>query len=227
MHTSSLVVGPVLSERRYRGAYQAHEHRHAQVLLGLEGALELDVAGRAACIDASSALVIPAGVSHAFASEGGARLHVVDAPPGAALDRVRTVRLRELGSTPTDALACLALVEASPRGLPRRVVDPRRLVAALEGRLHERWPTARLAAVFALSTAQFHARWTASSGETPQGWLRARRLDRAERSLRRGRSLESTALEVGYASASALGEALRRERGGSARVLRARERSGR
>ena len=64
------------------------------------------------------------------------------------------------------------------------------------------------------------ARLLELTGHTPQQWLRARRLDVAERAMARGQSLEATALRTGYASASALAYALRRERGLGARVLR-------
>ncbi|MCL0127239.1 helix-turn-helix domain-containing protein, partial [Klebsiella pneumoniae] len=67
-----------------------------------------------------------------------------------------------------------------------------------------------------------HARWLELTGRTPQQWLRQLRLDQAERLLARGRSLEASAADCGYASASALAYALRRDRGTGARALRRR-----
>ena len=84
----------------------------------------------------------------------------------------------------------------------------------------EAWPTARLAAQMHLSVAQFHARFVELAGCTPQDWLRNLRLDAATQQLRQGAALEATALRCGYASASALAYALRRERGVTSRQLR-------
>jgi AraC-like DNA-binding protein len=86
--------------------------------------------------------------------------------------------------------------------------------------LHEDWSAERMAAQFALSVPQFHVRWRQLTGQTPQAWLRDRRLDAAERLLRAGWPGDTVAAQVGYASASALLHALRRERGVGARQLR-------
>ena len=72
-----------------------------------------------------------------------------------------------------------------------------------------------------LSVAQFHARFVELTGETPQDWLRKLRLDAASQQLRQGAALEATALRCGYASASALAYALRRDRGLRSRQLKA------
>jgi len=110
----------------------------------------------------------------------------------------------------------------APRVLSRRALPAERLEQAVGAALHEDWPTARMAALYALSVPRFHARWQALTGRTPQAWLRDRRLDAAQRALARGQALETTALQVGYAHASALAYALRRERGTGARALRRR-----
>ncbi|MDN5535490.1 helix-turn-helix domain-containing protein, partial [Comamonas sp.] len=81
-------------------------------------------------------------------------------------------------------------------------------------------PTARLAGLMHLSVAQFHARFVELTDRTPQDWLRGLRLDAAVLQLKQGSALEATALHCGYASASALAYALRRERGVTSRQLR-------
>lgn len=70
-----------------------HAHSHAQVLLGVEGGLALEVNGRSAWVDATAGLVIPAGATHGFESRAGARVWVVDAPACLSLDRLRAFAL--------------------------------------------------------------------------------------------------------------------------------------
>jgi len=219
---SERTASAVGSLRRYLGDHGAHAHAHAQVLLGIEGSLDLEVEGRSARVDDAAGLIIPPGAMHGFRSRSGASVWVIDAPAGSGLDRIRGFQLPRPWSPEIDAADLVAWVANAPRVLQRRRLDPAALVIALKGSLHEDWPTARMAALFALSVPRFHARWFALTGVAPQAWLRARRLDSAQVLLRANLPLETVALQVGYRSASALAFALRRERGLGARALRAR-----
>lgn len=92
MHTA-LLTHPQGSLRTYLGGHAPHAHSHAQVLLGVEGGLALEVDGRSAWVDATAGLVIPAGATHGFESRAGARVWVVDAPACLGLDRLRAFAL--------------------------------------------------------------------------------------------------------------------------------------
>lgn len=207
---------PQASLRCYSTAQSVHRHDHAQVLFGLQGGLALELDGHAAWVDATCGLVVPAGCLHEFVAPHGAKVWVIDAPDGPGLARPRAFALA-LGWPMSGSLEeALAWASDGARALPRRRLEEATLARAVEGRLHEDWPVVRLAEVFALSVAQFHARWRALTGLTPQAWLRQRRLAKARAHLSRGCNVESTALAVGYASPSALLHALRRERLASA-----------
>lgn len=207
-----LLLAPQASLRRYSTAQSAHSHTHAQVLFGLQGGLALELDGHAAWVDATCGLLVPAGCSHAFVAPHGAQVWVIDAPDGPGLTRPRAFALAPGWSPHCSLEDALDWARAGARALPRRHLEEAVLARAVAERLHEDWPVMRLAGVFALSVAQFHARWRALTGQTPQAWLRQRRLAQARALLRQGRNVESTALAVGYASPSALLHALRRER---------------
>ena len=215
------LLEPVATLRRYLGTHAPHAHGHAQLLFGLHGRLELELDGRAARVDASTGLVVTPGMLHAYEAVREAHVWVLDAPAGPALDRVRRFAL-PAGWVPNGSKqGLLALAGVAPSVRARRSIEPSLLERALAGRLHEDWPNARMAAVFALSAPRFHARWLALTGLAPQAWLRQRRLNAAAALLRAGLTLEVAALQVGYRTASALAFALRRERGLGARQLRA------
>lgn len=211
-----------LSVRCYGGEYAAHAHAHAQILLGLTGRLELEIGGRCAYVDPSCGVVIPPGVDHGFMAPSQARVLVVDAPERAALQRFKrfslTPGITGLAGQPD---AAEQIVEAVTQGrsiLARRGLDLASLRSALDHALHQDWPTARMAALCALSPQRFHARVLELTGLTPQRYLRLRRLERAGQLLQAGHSLESIALRVGYRSGSALAYALRRERAAMAGI---------
>lgn len=227
-----------VSQRRYAGCFDAHAHAHAQVLVGLRGHLELEVDGHAAFVDAACGLIVPAGARHAYEAAAPAQLLVVDSPPGRGLDRCRRFlpppqwRAAPGAVGAADAVGAVGAVGAleqllgAPRVLQRRAIRLDELDAAIDAELHAAWSTPRLAALCDLSAQRFHARFVELTGATPMDRVCARRLAAALRYLSAGWSLETTALHVGYASASALAYALRRELGVTSRALRRSESSG-
>lgn len=213
----------VVSLRRYAGEYVAHAHGFAQVLVGLAGRLDLELDGRAAYVDTASALIVPAGVSHAYLAERPAQVLVIEASGSDALVRWRRFvppASWRLQGGALDVAAALRDLAGAATVLPRRPLVLHRLDAAIDAELHGTWTTARMAALTHLSAQRFHPRFVELTGQTPGAYVRQRRLDRAQQLLRAGIGLEAAALHVGYASASALAYALRRERGVGARSLR-------
>lgn len=216
-------LAPQLSIRAYSGEQTVHEHDHAQVLFAWRGRMDIEVGTAADFSDSSCGLIIPAGVTHAYAASPDLRMVVVDVPMGRGFDRARrfpvTAGVRRLvGEASAERL--LEAILGAPRAGVRRGIALDRLQAELAATLHEPWTTARMAQRCLLSPQRFHARLLELTGQSPQAWLRALRLDEAQRLLRRGLTLEASAARVGYASASALATALRRERDVRTRDLR-------
>jgi AraC-like DNA-binding protein len=217
------LVDPAMSVRAYRGAYDAHSHAHAQVLLGLRGSLQLEVDGRPAFVDPSCGLVIPPGSRHGYLADAPAQVLVVDCAAARGTDRLRRFALPAAWSAAPAAWAAdvlLAEVIGATTLQTRRRLDLAPLAMKIDAELHRGWTIADMARLCRFSPQRFRARFAELTGMTPLAWVRQRRLDAAERLLRAGLSLETAALQVGYASASALCFALRRDRGLGVRQLR-------
>ena len=206
---------PLLSLRSYSGEQTVHSHDHAQVLFAWRGRMDIEVGSAADFSDNSCGLIIPAGVTHAYAASPDLRMVVIDVAPERGLDRARrfavTPAVRELAAG-AHASRLLDAILQTPRVGVRRGIALDSLRAVLAGALHEPWTTARMAERCLLSPQRFHARLLELTGLSPQAWLRTLRLDEAQRLLRRGLTLEAAAARVGYRSASALAHALRRDR---------------
>ncbi len=206
--------------RIYQGEYSSHAHDHAQVLFGLSGCLELDMDGRAARVDRTTGLVVPAGVSHSYCTDSDSEVWVVDAALCRGLEKLRAFQLPSRWQPSADTEQLLNCIADAPRALQRRALNPQTLQHQVQQALHEDWSIARMAALYALSVPQFHRRWKTLTGETPQRWMRRIRLEQAARLLQAGLSLDVAAARTGYRSASALCQALQREQGMGARLLR-------
>lgn len=77
-----------LSLRSYGDAPLAHAHAHHQIVLGLAGRLEMEVAGRGGRVDAAGLVVVAAGESHSCRAEGANRFLVLDWEEDDAADDV-------------------------------------------------------------------------------------------------------------------------------------------
>jgi AraC-like DNA-binding protein len=220
-----------LSVRAYGASPGSHDHDHFQVLVGLEGVLELEVEGRGQRLAAGQGCVIAPGDRHDFEGRGATRCLVLDshnpdwartnptpAPGVSALARY----LAEAVTTPLPharGLGAALLLEAwSPPGtrssLPvargRRAIDWAALSAWLAHRLDAPLSVADLAQQVHLSPSQFGARCLAEQGLSPMQWLRRQRLAQARAWRAEGLSVADTARRTGYRSPSALTAALRR-----------------
>ncbi|QHE83832.1 helix-turn-helix transcriptional regulator [Hydrogenophaga sp. BPS33] len=221
-----------LSVRDYGASHGSHDHDHFQVLVGLHGVLELEVAGHGQRIAVGDGCVVPPGERHDFEGRGETRCLVLDSrdphwahavatpPPGllplahylATAISVGLPRARQLGA----GLLLEAWLQGNPMPIRQeerngRPIDWAALCQWLPAHWHTRLSVADLAARANLSPSQFTARCQAEQGDSPMQWLRRQRLAQARIWRAGGLSVADTARRTGYRSPSALTAALRRE----------------
>lgn len=218
-----------LSVRHYGASPGSHAHEHFQVLLGLDGVLELEVEGRGQRLGAGAGLVIAPGDRHDFESALGARCLVLDSgdpgwarlialtPPPDALPLAQYLasacaagraRARQLG--PALLLEAWTTLAPPPPLRLRRAIDWTTLQAWAQNAAANPLSVADLAARVHLSAAQFNERCRQELGTSPMAWLRDLRLDRARQLRTLGLPVAEVARRCGYRSPSALTAALRR-----------------
>jgi AraC-like DNA-binding protein len=221
-----------LSLRHYGASHGSHAHGHFQVLLGLDGVLELEVQGRSRRVAAGQGCVIAPGEHHDFESRDGSRCIVLDTPHAGwalcAANPAKTAQALALGNYLAHALqqrGSLAqhygpallleswqpLAPLAPRTRYRRPIEWDHLAAWTQQRLHEPLSVGQIAAQVFLSPTQFAARCRRETGLSVMHWLRRQRLDLALRLRGRGMSVADTALHCGYRSPSALTAAIKRQ----------------
>ncbi len=220
-----------LSVRAYGASHGSHDHDHFQILIGLDGVLELEVAGRGRRIGAGQGCVVPPGERHDFESRTGARCLVLDSHahgwagvqphPGSAtwgLARYLADACRRALPQAQQVGPGLLLESwsADADTVPRvqrtpRPIDWADLADWARARwAHDRLEVADLARQVHLSPAQFAARCRSELGQSTQQWLRQLQLDQAEALRAQGLGMAQVARLSGYRSPSALTAALRR-----------------
>lgn len=222
-----------LSVRDYGASHGSHDHDHFQILIGIEGVLELEVAGRGQRIAAGDGCVVPPGERHDFEGRGATRCLVLDshdpawamasaAPPPASVQPLARYlaeavaadlpRARRLGaSLLLEAWMPRARSADASAGRHQRAIDWDALSRWLQSRWQQPLTVADLARTVHLSTSQFTARCQAEQGDSPMQWLRRQQLAQARTWRANGVSVADTAHRVGYRSPSALTAALRRD----------------
>jgi AraC-like DNA-binding protein len=218
-----------LSVREYGTGHASHSHDHFQVLVGLEGALELEVEGRGRRIAAGDGAVVAPSERHDFESAAGSRCLVLDsrdelwarcaiAPAHPAQARSLAAFLaqallnpRSLAATHGPALLLESWLPATAgQQRPRRAIDWQALGDWVQPRLGEPLAVADLAARTFLSPSQFALRCREANGVSAMQWLRLQRLARARQLREAGWPVAQVARQTGYRSPSALTAALRR-----------------
>ena len=100
------IASPALSLRRYGAVSACDVHAFHQIVLGVDGAMEMDVDGVGHRIDAHHAWLIPAGARHQYAGIGENRQLVLDVPC-ASLALPERFFSRAVPLAINDALACV------------------------------------------------------------------------------------------------------------------------
>ncbi len=106
------IASPALSLRRYGAVSACDVHGFHQLVLGIDGAMEMAVDGVGHRIDAQHAWLIPAGSRHEYSGIGQNRQLVLDVPC-ASLALPERVFSRALPLTMSDALAGVVQAAAS------------------------------------------------------------------------------------------------------------------
>lgn len=71
-------MSSLLSLRHYSHELLCHSHKHAQLVFGLSGLLEIEVAGRGNRVSRNTLAVVPSGAQHACDSRAGSQCLVLD-----------------------------------------------------------------------------------------------------------------------------------------------------
>jgi AraC-like DNA-binding protein len=223
------MAGEDLSLRRYGPSPGSHSHDHFQVLVGVEGVLELEVEGRGRRVGPGESVLVRQGDRHDFESVSGSQCLVLDTRadlwslcadvPGrpeqvGSLARYLAQALlhhQPLAALHGPGLLLEAWGPAAPAASPRRRIDWPALQAWAQARLDQPLSVAQLAGRVHLSPGQFALRCHEAHGLSVMQWLRAQRLARARQLRALGLPVAEVARRTGYRSPSALTAALKRD----------------
>jgi AraC-like DNA-binding protein len=234
-----------LDLRSYPGESHIHDHPYHQVVLALEGGLDMEIGGRVGRVDSACGALIPASTLHAFSGVGRNRFVTLDVGKAFAAEPTRLLALATpFFSVPRAVEHLLAYIGSRPDDLGRdadhvapllasALADssvethaPEAVLRAMDfmRRAHARPITcAEVADVAGISAAHLHALFREWLGSTPGRTLGEIRLERArDRLAGSGAPIVEIALAVGFSEQSAFTRAFRRRFGESPAAYRRR-----
>ncbi|HVY99603.1 MAG TPA: AraC family transcriptional regulator [Dongiaceae bacterium] len=235
-----------LDLRSYPHEVRAHDHPHHQVILALEGALDMEIGRQAGRVDRAGGALVPAGTMHAFAGIGRNKFVTLDIAAASAMaPRTLLARGASFFAVPRAVEHLLAYVDARPHSLRAEMdhvapllaaaltapetdgamPEPLQRAIAFLRRAHRR-PVAcdDAARAAGLSTARLHALFAQWIGMGPGRYLSEIRLGHArDRLAGGGDPIAAIALDAGFSEQSAFSRAFRRRYGESPAAYRRRE----
>lgn len=229
---------PLVEHRGYPDRILTDRHDFHQLLLGLEGCIELEAGGRGRRVEPGVLVPIAAGDEHHYLAPNANAALTLDLPVAwcqtlgleALADGgpwrlppalVAWARRLEGGTTPA-VTAWLGAVMARPTVATR---EPRlrllRLLPEIDADLARPWPVRELAARCHLAEAAFARQFRALTGRSPHAWLVERRLARARTLMAASAaSLTEIGLACGFADAAHFSRVFRAHHGRSPREWR-------
>lgn len=219
-----------------------HRHDHVQIVLPMQGRMEIEVGGRGERLDVTRAAFVAPAVDHVQSVQGPNRFLILDcdldeieALQAGAAERLQrqifipiTPALRRLIefvdlSSAQQHLSSAVVRHCAPLLLgalaaPTAPLSPPSRLGPLLARIEAApglpWTAARMAHAVGLSVSRLHALFRAELQQTPQEWLSALRLRLVREALAGSDTpVAELALRAGYSEQSALTRAMRRATG--------------
>jgi AraC-like DNA-binding protein len=235
-----MAISHPLTFRTYGGDGVLHRHEHVQIVLPMQGEMEIEVDGRAGKLDIARAAFVAPDTSHVQSASGKNRFLILDCdladigeddaerlrlqtflPIPAAVRRLLDfIDLsigadRPVGQLPdTVARHCTPLLLDALAAMPQRASRLQALLRRIEAAPGRLWTAAAMARVANLSVSRLHALFKAELHQTPQEWLSDLRLRLVQEALVESDvPLAELALRAGYSDQSSLTRAMRRTTG--------------
>lgn len=223
---------PSLEIRSYQGESQHHSHAFAQVVLPVSGRMEIEVQGRAECLDPSLAAWVAPSAGHSQVAERSGRFLVLDCPAD-WLSEAALATLAQQVYLPISESAKRLIEFANLAGNASLGAHSAHLVPLLLGVLVDRtghkpsgmevllarleanpgaaWSNEAMARTAGLSLGQLHKRIAERFDQAPQALLAQMRMRHARKWLAESDlPIVEIALRSGYSDQAAFTRAMSR-----------------
>jgi AraC-like DNA-binding protein len=210
-----------ISIRSYGSAGDPQTHDFAQLVLPLQGSIDIELEGRGARLDRTRAAYVPAGVRHDQVGARPNRFLIVDLPAAeldstfgqapflnvgqAAVHLIDYMATSQPTYTSRDALWTPLLIDALTNQPHQPAGRLDLLLGELMAATSHGWTVAEMAARAQLSVSRLHAVFQEDLNTTPRAWLAERRLEKVRNLLSSTKlSIAEIAYQTGFSDQSAL-----------------------